>query len=72
MPHIAINLYPGRDMEVKRDMAEKVKHMFIEDFGFSLGDISVSVVEIGPEKFTEVINNIYDKEDLYISSNYIK
>lgn len=64
MPHIAINLYPGRDEALKQEFADKVKDLFVDDLGFPSEHISVSVVENSPEAFVSEMEKIYDKKDL--------
>lgn len=71
MPHIAISMYPGRDDETKRDIAEKMQQFYVETFGADDAAVSVSIVEIPGEEFSETIQQRYRAEDLYISSRVI-
>ena len=71
MPHIAISLYPGRDDETKRDIAEKLQQYYVETFGADEDAVSVSIVEIPGEEFSETIQQRYRREDLYISSRAV-
>ena len=71
MPHIAVNMYPGRTKERKQEIAEKVQKVFVEELGFKAGDISVSVVETEADNFVKIMEERYKKEDLYIASDYI-
>lgn len=70
--YFAINLYPGREPEVKQAMAEKVKNFFAEELEFPLDTLSVSVVEVEPEVFVETMHENYKDEDLMLSSKLIK
>ena len=70
MPHIAISMHPGRDTETKRDIAEKMKQHYVETFGVD-DAVSVSIVEVPADEFTETIQQRYRPEELYISSRAI-
>lgn len=72
MPHIAINFHPGRDEERKKEIANKVKDLFVNDLKFPEESISVSFVEIEPDNFVETINKNYDLKNVYIESKRIK
>lgn len=71
MPHIAVSLYPGRDEETKRDIAEKLEQFYVEAFGTDKEAVSVSIVEIPGEEFGETIQQRYRPEELYISSRAV-
>lgn len=71
MPHIAVSLYPGLDEETKRDIAEKLEQFYVETFGTDKEAVSVSIVEIPGEEFSETIQQRYRPEELYISSRAV-
>jgi len=71
MPHIAISMYPGRDEETKRDIAEKMQQYYVDTFGTDKDAVSVSIVEIPGEEFSETIQQRYRSEDLYIASRAV-
>ena len=71
MPHIAISLYPGRDDDTKRDIAEKMQQYYVETFGADEEAVSVSIIEIPGEEFSETIQQRYRSQDLYISSRAV-
>lgn len=71
MPHIAVSLFPGRDENTKRDIAEKLQQFYVETFGPDEEAVSVSIVEIPGEDFSETIDQRYRPEDLYISSRAV-
>lgn len=71
MPHIAISMYPGRDDDTKRDIAEKMQKYYVETFGADPEAVSVSIVEIPGEEFSETIHERYRPEDLYITSRAV-
>ena len=48
MPYIAIKAYP-KDEAVKRRVAERIKQVFLEEWGCSRQAISVSIKEVAPE-----------------------
>ena len=71
MPHIAVSLYPGRDQDTKRDIAEQVADHFVSTFGFAADAVSVSIVEIQPEEFVPTIQQRYRPDELYVSSRFV-
>ena len=71
MPHIAVSLYPGRDEKTKRDIAEKLEQFYVEAFGTDKEAVSVSIVEIPGQEFSETIQQRYRPEELYISSRAV-
>lgn len=71
MPHIAVSLYPGRDQDTKRDIAEQVAQHFSTTFGFAPDAVSVSIVEIQPEEFVPTIQQRYRPDELYVPSSFI-
>lgn len=71
MPHIAITLFPGRNEATKRDIAEKMQQQYVETFGTDAAAVSVSIVEVPAEEFTETVQERYRADDLYISSRAI-
>lgn len=71
MPHIAITLHPGRDDATKREIAEKVQQHYVDTFGTDVEAVSVSIVEVPAEDFTETVQERYRNEDLYISSRAV-
>lgn len=68
MPHIAVNLYPGRDFETKQDIADRVAKLIVQEFGFSEDGVSVSIVEIPKEDFPQTIKDRYSDEELFVPS----
>lgn len=58
MPHICLKMYKGRDEKTKIKIAEELAAV-LENNGIKRSSISVSVVDIEPEKWKE---NVYDKD----------
>ena len=46
MPHIAIKMYPGRDEEKKKNLAEKTRDLVMKELNMDAKYISVSVEEV--------------------------
>lgn len=72
MPHIAVQLYPGRSAEAQMEMAEKLRACLAEAAGWKLSDISVSFEGIAPEQFSDEVHKKFQPEDLILTSDYIK
>lgn len=71
MPHIAVSMYPGRDDDTKREIAQKLQDFYVETFGVEQAAVSVSIVEIPGEEFSDTIQQRYRPEELYLSSRAI-
>lgn len=70
MPHISIKMYPGRNEETKKQLAEKTRDFFASEMNADKKYFSVSVEDVSPENWeSEVVNKIPEK-NLYIKSNF--
>lgn len=70
MPHISIKMYPGRDEETKKNLAEKTRDFVMKELNMDAKYISVSVEEVQQENWkSEVVEKI-DEKDLYIKANF--
>lgn len=70
MPHIAIKMYPGRDEETKKNLAEKTRNFIMQEMNMEAKYISVSVEEVEKENWgKEVVGQIAEK-DLYIKADF--
>ena len=56
MPYIAVKSYP-KDDEVKKRVAEKIKNVFLEEWGCPPEAISISWDEVKPEDWANVEEN---------------
>lgn len=54
MPYIAIKAYP-KDPEIKKRVAERINQVFLEEWGCPPEAISISMEEVPPEKWDELI-----------------
>lgn len=71
MPHVTIKLYPGRDDEVKKKLAEKIALEVSEGLQVRIGSVSVAFEEISQEDWKEIyikeivnnMENIYRRPD---------
>ncbi len=73
MPHIIVQMYPGRDDTIKMELAQAIVDTVSTNLGLEEGVISVGIEEIPKEEWKTVV---YDKvvEDenktLYIKPAY--
>lgn len=70
MPHIVVQMYPGRSREVKEDFAKKVQQLTVEEFGCEPRFVSVSVEDIPQENWKEEVVDKTRPEDLFIEANF--
>ena len=69
MPYIEIRAYP-KDEEIKRRVAERIKDVFLEEWGCPEGAISVSFEEVRPEDWeSKVVGPVMgpNADKMYIS-----
>lgn len=57
MPHITIKMYPGRTGEQKEELTRKVADAVMEITGCSDDAVSVDIVDVKPEDWTEQVYN---------------
>ncbi len=63
MPYIAIKAYP-KDDEIKKKVVDEINQVFLKYWGCPKEAISISVEEVLPENWQEVIDTeIQPKED---------
>lgn len=70
MPHIVLQMYPGRTPEVKAEFAKKVQQLTVDEFGCKPGHVSVSVEDITPENWNKEVVEKIKQQDLYIHPNF--
>lgn len=72
MPHIVVKLWPGRDDEIKRNLAKKIANVVAEELKVDIGDVSVAIMEIDESDWGEQIykKEIKDKSNVYVKPNY--
>lgn len=48
MPHIVVKLWPGRNEEIKANLAKKIADAVVEELKVDIGDVSVAIEEVNP------------------------
>ena len=62
MPYIAIKAYP-KDEAIKRRVAERIKQVFLEEWGCPPQAISISMKEVAPADWDKQVRNGEIEED---------
>ena len=72
MPHIIVKLWPGRNEEIKINLAEKIAVMVAQELKVDKGDVSVALEEVPREDWGEVVYKaeIKDNPNLYHKPDY--
>lgn len=65
MPHIALNMYPGRTEERKKELAEKMRDFLADEMKMDKKHFTVTVKDIPAEHWEEELAKI-PKEEIYI------
>lgn len=55
MPHLHIQMYPGRDEATKKELVEKMQQCMMDVLDSSADGISISLEEIAPENWHEEV-----------------
>jgi len=58
MPHITIQMYPGRDDTIKQNLAKKIAETASRELGREIEHFSVSIQDVPQDEWKE---KVYDK-----------
>lgn len=72
MPHIIVKLWPGRNDEIKSNLAKKIAQDVAQGLKVDIGDVSVAFEEVASEDWGQ---QVYQKEirnnpNLYVKPEY--
>lgn len=72
MPHIVVKLWPGRNEEIKRNLAKKLAGLVAEELKIYIGDVSVAIEEIDRSDWGKQVykKEIKDSSNIYVKPNY--
>ena len=65
MPHIAVMMYPGRDEETKKRLAEKIRQAVIDELKVPASVVSISAFDIEKDAFPKAMESI-PKENIIL------
>ena len=64
MPHITVQMYPGRNDEIKERLAKALAKTASEELGRGLEHFSVSIEDVPQEEWNDkVYNSVIDPEN---------
>lgn len=72
MPHIVVKLWPGRNDEIKTNLAQKIANVIVEELKVDIDDVSVAFEEVCKSDWGEQIykKEIRDNANVYLRPNY--
>lgn len=70
MPHIRIQMYPGRSEALKQALAEKTRDFFAAEMNADAKYFSVSMEEVAPENWKKDVEECIPEGTLYVESNF--
>lgn len=72
MPHIVVKLWPGRNDDIKNDLAKKIADAVAEELKVDIGDVSVAFEEVSSSDWGEQVykKEIKDNSNVYLKPNY--
>ena len=72
MPHIVVKLWPGRNEEIKANLAKKIADTVAEELKVDIGDVSVAIEEVNRSDWGEQVykREIKDNSNLYVKPDY--
>lgn len=72
MPHIVVKLWPGRNDDIKNNLAKKIADAVAEELKVDIGDVSVAFEEVSSSDWGEQVykKEIKDNSNVYLKPNY--
>jgi len=72
MPHVVVKLWPGRNDEIKTNLAKRIANVVVEELKVDIGDVSVAFEEVSSSDWGEKVykKEIRDNEAVYFKPNY--
>ncbi|MGH1831060.1 tautomerase family protein [Enterococcus gilvus] len=70
MPHIAIQMYPGRDQKTKEKIAKKMQAVLAEEMQADKKYFSVSIQDVEAIDWDTKVDDKIDPETLFISADF--
>ena len=70
MPHIDVNLFPGRTEEQKQMLADKIVEDAMDILGAPREALSVAMHEVAPENWNEDIADKVDEKSIITGKMY--
>lgn len=70
MPHIDVNLFPGRTEEQKQKLADKIVEDAMEILGTPRETLSVAMHEVAPENWNQDIADKVDEKSIVTGKMY--
>jgi 4-oxalocrotonate tautomerase len=70
MPHIDVNLFPGRTEEQKQKLADKIVEDAMEILGTPREALSVAMHEVAPENWNQDIADKVDEKSIVTGKMY--
>lgn len=72
MPHIIVKLWPGRNDEIKNNLAKRIAGIVAEELKVDRGDVSVAIEEVPREEWGEKVYKaeIRDNPNIYHKPDY--
>lgn len=70
MPHIDINLFPGRSDELKKKVADAVIDTMIEELGCQRNHLSVAMHEVDPADWNDFVAENINMDEIVAGEVY--
>ncbi len=72
MPHVVIKLWPGRNDEIKSNLAKRIADVVVEELKVDIGDVSVAIEEVNRSDWGEQVykKEIKDNANIYLKPDY--
>ena len=71
MPHITVQMYPGRDDEIKKRLAEAIVETASKELARGKEHFSVSIVDVPQDDWKEkVYDNVLSDKNTFVNPGY--
>lgn len=71
MPHIVVQMFPGRTQEVKMALAKKLQQVVVDELGSKPEHVSVAFDDITPAEWNGKVPHVTPEENVFIGPIYI-
>lgn len=70
MPHIDVKMFPGRNEEIKKNLAEKLRETAAKELGVDEAVLSVSVSDVEKDNWNKEVADSVPNDEIFAGKMY--
>lgn len=70
MPHIDVKMFPGRNEEIKKNLAEKLRETAAKELGVDEAVLSVSVSDVEKDNWNKEVADSVPEDEIFAGEMY--